>query len=58
MDGSSCGFDRARSCPAKITKGAKEGGLLPESLKSTGDKWKLFYAGVAFTMKMNSDDNI
>jgi hypothetical protein len=38
MDGSSCGFDRARSCPAKIIKGAKEGGLLPESLKSTGDK--------------------
>jgi hypothetical protein len=30
MDESSCSFDRARSRPAKITKGNEEGGLLPE----------------------------
>jgi hypothetical protein len=30
MDGSSCGFDRARSCPAKIIKGAKKAAYYPK----------------------------
>jgi hypothetical protein len=31
MDGSNCGFDRARSCPANIIKGAKKAAYFPKT---------------------------
>jgi hypothetical protein len=34
IDGSSCDFDRARSCPAEIIKGAKKAAYCPKTRSS------------------------